>query len=442
MNDGWDDDDDDDVNVDDLLEDWGGEGGGDAVVVASDSTMDDDGLVERDDADSAPPMAPSILEDSRQQQHPQEEEEEEDVGGGGWDDDDDLDLNFSEHHNDDNNLQQEISWNNNNDGLAPRPPLATTTSSSVEAAAASGTAVEQPALSPPPAAVADEGWGDDEDDLEFSAHSNNCEDNTTMAKTIAVAPPDDAPGWNDKDLEEFDFSETSAGGGATEEDAEETLPFSAAADPTYTLKEQRWRQELTHYLETLPAHAQSITAVLQAEYNTPAKAFELQQYYQERPQLLQYTVEKELARMDYTLITPAGDIVTDKTEIAQHFHHHVGAASSSQVDAILTPRCANQSLLADIVQVLTGPDRLVRPQYLSAAVASQCKLRVDLAQHVVEIVAALDLSLPSSSSSGTRTNAARWKIAELAVVVVFVCPPVIQQPQGNHNSRIHEPFVE
>jgi hypothetical protein len=164
----------------------------------------------------------------------------------------------------------------------------------------------------------------------------------------------------------------------------------------------RLSQELHDYLFTLPAHAKSVAAVLQAEYNTPEKAFELKQYYVERPALEVYTIQKELARMEYMLTDHTGsDVITDKHIIAR------------QVAGSLCARCANQSLLADMLQVLTGHDRVVRPQYFASAIASTCRFRIDLQHSLTEAVAALELSLPSAHG--------RWKVAEIRVMIIFGC---------------------
>ena len=307
----------------------------------------------------------------------------------------------------------------------------------------------EPAVVPPapPAAaaaagVAQDGWNEDEDDLEFSESSNNPDGGTaapTAATQTATAAPPAQDGWNDDDG--LDFSETqneeepvraapplapkndrSGDGEGWNDDLEEEFfdtdddlqPSSAPAPPPTTndrirpqpnAAQQQLYNELSHYIASLPSHARSITAVLEAEYNTIDKAVELQQYYAERPALEEYTINKELPRMDYTLTDHTGtDVITEKNRIAEQF-----AAVPS-----LCARCANQSLLADFLQVLTGPDRVVRPQYLASAIAAQCKFRVDLQHALTEVVAALDLSLP--------TERGRWKIAEIRVMIIFKCP--------------------
>jgi len=303
----------------------------------------------------------------------------------------------------------------------------------------------EPAVVPQPAAaaaVAQDGWNEDEDDLVFSESNDNQTGGIPVpfaATQTATAASPAQDGWNDDDG--LDLSETqnekepvaaaptlapkndrSGDGEGWNDDLEDEFfdtdedlqppsvppPPPAINDsirPRPNAAQQQLYNELSHYIASLPSHARSITAVLEAEYNTIDKAVELQQYYAERPALEEYTINKELPRMDYTLTDHTGtDVITEKNRIAEHF-----AALPS-----LCVRCANQSLLADFLQVLTGPDRVVRPQYLASAIAAQCKFRVDLQHALTEVVAALDLSLP--------TERGRWKIAEIRVMIIFKCP--------------------
>lgn len=86
----------------------------------------------------------------------------------------------------------------------------------------------------------------------------------------------------------------------------------------------------------------------------------------------------------------------------------------------MLPRCANQSLLADLLQAMTGPDMLIRPQFLATAIATSCNFVLDALQESVMVKASLELTIP--------TEAGRWKIADLAVfcqLQVASSPPSI-----------------
>ncbi|GAX14843.1 hypothetical protein FisN_29Lh051 [Fistulifera solaris] len=229
------------------------------------------------------------------------------------------------------------------------------------------------------------GWGDD--DFFFQEE----EEEVNAASPIQDnQPTKNNDGWGD-DLDNLD---------EMEED-----PVS-----DYSLKhkiKQHWEQ-----LEHLKA---SLNAILQSEYNTPDKAQELIHYYSQRPALRDYTIHKELPRMQYTLIKEDGDVVEDLEEMAALLQH----------DPTLISHCANQSLLADLLQVCTGPDLLIRPQFLASAVADHVQFRLDLAAAVVQVFATLTVSLP--------TEQGRWSLATVQVQVVFGCHA--QQPFVEYHIR-------
>jgi hypothetical protein len=225
-----------------------------------------------------------------------------------------------------------------------------------------------------------DGWDNDDDEDFFN------DDDDVPLKPSSIQPKPSAPDVSHKQ-------------------PKSSPPVPLSSSTTSNAMVHRLSQELYDYLFTLPAHVMSVAAVLQAEYNTPEKAFELKQYYVERPALEKYTIQKELARMEYMLTDHTGsDVITDKNVIAQ------------QIAGSLCARCANQSLLADMLQVLTGPDRVVRPQYFASAIASMCRFRIDLQHSLTEVVAALELSLPSAHG--------RWKVAEIRVMIIFGCGPM------------------
>jgi hypothetical protein len=268
---------------------------------------------------------------------------------------------------------------------------------------------------PPPAVgekeliqIASEGWGDDDDDDLFSDESESKSVETSAAFSGAEASNDAdeqvevSDGWDDDaDLIFDNVEEPEPIIGTATRLPPPPLKPAPPPSPLYTALED--------YLLQLPRLESSINAVLEYECNTLEKANELVQYYSERPGLAEYTIKKELPRMEYALIQ-GPKVVTDKKEIAHCLHQD----SSSQQS--LVSRCANQSLLADLLQVFTGSDLLVRPQYMAAAVAQSCRFRVDPSQSLVQVQAQLDLCLP--------TEHGRWKVAELLVRIDFCSQPL------------------
>ena len=164
--------------------------------------------------------------------------------------------------------------------------------------------------------------------------------------------------------------------------------------------------ELSKYIQSLDRMLSSINAVLEFEYNTPQKAEELFEYYDKRPQLAEYTRTKELQRMNYEIFLPDGYVETNKEQIV---------SGNLLPDNAIVSRAANQSLLADVLQVITGHDLIVRPQYLASCIATSCKFIIHKGDHGVDMIdcrAILSLFLPTVD--GDRLN-----VAEVTVSVVF-----------------------
>lgn len=220
-------------------------------------------------------------------------------------------------------------------------------------------------------------------------------------------------GWDESfnDFDDFD-------------DAHENEYDVASTTKTTTEHLQQYNNEIYDYLIKLELLQISIQSVLDAEYNTIEKAIEMQYYYIERPQLVSYTINKELNRMDYTVrMIDHNDeiyITNDKEIIKQLFIDYSNTS--------LCPRCSNQSILADILQSFTGHDLLIRPQYHTSAVATTCSFKIDLTQSLVGINASFDISLPT-------TNGDRWKIAIVDIEIYFGCP----MPSTNEQQQ---PFVQ
>ena len=164
--------------------------------------------------------------------------------------------------------------------------------------------------------------------------------------------------------------------------------------------------EISKYIQSLDRMLSSINAVLELEYNTFEKADELLEYYGKRPQLAEYTRTKELQRMNYEIVLPDGYAETNKERIIDE---------NLLPDNAIVSRAANQSLLADIFQVIAGHDLIVRPQYLASCIATQCKFVIHKGDHGADMIdcqALLSLFLPTTEED-------RLKIAEVTVSVVF-----------------------
>lgn len=226
------------------------------------------------------------------------------------------------------------------------------------------------------------GWGDDDDlfdDSESQQPVQGPTSNTADNVQQAHAQPD---GWTD----DFDFDDT-----------EPAIEEPGNNDPLV--------RDIETYLDSLPHVVQSLRSLLQAEYSTPEQARELWEYYSSRPQLINYTCEKELPRMDYVVLEPQAP-VRDKATIADIFRR-----IQNQPPYSILVRAANQSILADIVQILEGPDRVSRPQLGSTLVADRCQFVLDFSGQAasLHVTSRLQLSLP--------TLQGRWVIGHLPIHV-------------------------
>ena len=186
-------------------------------------------------------------------------------------------------------------------------------------------------------------------------------------------------GWDDEDDLELDDDD--------DDDAPATVPLKHIL----TLEQDALYQKLQLYIQRLPHLVTSLNAVLEAEYNTTTHAMALLEYYAHRPQLMAYTVDVEVPRMDYRVKARDGRILTDKLLVQKHF--------KSQPNSILL-RASNQSLLADILTVLQGD--VICPQFLATAICTSCQFRMD--DSTVDVECSMSLSLPNAT--GSRMNVA------------------------------------
>jgi hypothetical protein len=259
----------------------------------------------------------------------------------------------------------------------------------------------------------------------------------SVPSPVATPTEEDAQiGWEDDD----DLFGNSEDAGYGEELLEATTTTTTAATnsqhhqnktplppPTPTPREQQQQQNprsgmmpinrndpqiskmvenISNYVTSFNRMLSSINAVLEFEYNTPQKAEELVEYYDSRPKLAEYTRSKELHRMNYKVVLPHGHVETNKERIL---------AENLLSDNSLVSRAANQSLLADLLQVITGNDLIVQPQYFAICVATWCEFTIHIGDQGADMVdcrATLSISLPTEQGD-------RLSIAEVSVLVIF-----------------------
>lgn len=184
------------------------------------------------------------------------------------------------------------------------------------------------------------------------------------------------------------------------------------------------------------------------------------EYYASRPELRDYTLGVELDRdLDYTLVLPSGEAVTDKGAIRAHFRDgggcdgDGGGGPPTFDTKELLIRSANQSLLADALIALTGSEDVLLPssEYSSpsshtedeggrkkpglilpgpvlsmTSVVEKCHFTVDLSRGRVEAICVLAISVPD----GDR----RLVLARAILIANFQPPP--PSPPGGEEGRI------
>eukprot|EP00526_Cylindrotheca_closterium_P017611 CAMPEP_0113615270 /NCGR_PEP_ID=MMETSP0017_2-20120614/7613_1 /TAXON_ID=2856 /ORGANISM="Cylindrotheca closterium" /LENGTH=292 /DNA_ID=CAMNT_0000524499 /DNA_START=110 /DNA_END=988 /DNA_ORIENTATION=- /assembly_acc=CAM_ASM_000147 len=140
---------------------------------------------------------------------------------------------------------------------------------------------------------------------------------------------------------------------------------------------------------------------------------EFLKYCQERPELKELTVKKELTRMQYTLYTPDGTKLTDPEEIANYIESEPSELSKQHE---LLYRASNQTIFADIIVALTSFDGLIRPQLSAGTFVDDSTLVLDLssAEPHVRGECFLNVSLPDGHNG-------QLSLAG-ALVEVCLCP--------------------
>jgi hypothetical protein len=144
-------------------------------------------------------------------------------------------------------------------------------------------------------------------------------------------------------------------------------------------------------------------------------------YYKSQPDLKEYTLEKELHRIQYTLITPQGSKLTK----ADHILDHVNRESQDEAKKHeLLYRAANQSIFADVIIALTSFNGLVRPQLCAGTFVDKCSITIDLSREDPHVRAQCFLNVSIPDYQGNRLSMAS------ILVSIFFCPSTEQLRAG------------
>ena len=158
-------------------------------------------------------------------------------------------------------------------------------------------------------------------------------------------------------------------------------------------------------------------------------------YYKNRPDLREYTLEKELHRISYTLHTPNGERqLTSANQILEYVQTE---RADKAMDHELLYRAANQSIFGETIVALTSFDGLLRPQLQTGTFVDKCSITIDLRRNNHPHVRAqcfLKISIPDA-------NGNRLQIAVVLVSIKF-CPTLQEFNAGISNLLPLSHFTE
>ena len=163
-----------------------------------------------------------------------------------------------------------------------------------------------------------------------------------------------------------------------------------------------------------PSFLQRLNFIIVSQLPTAAQ---LMQYYnfadaKNVQNLKQYTLQKELPRLHYTVHTRQGRTLTRQAAIVAYDQAESKNNNDNEMHDLLLA-VANQGLFSDVLAALTGPQALVRPQLHVACRADAALLDIDLASNIVTAQCWVHVSLPTANG--------RLDLARVLVGVKF-CP--------------------
>ena len=260
-----------------------------------------------------------------------------------------------------------------------------------------------------------DGWGDDEElDVSLDVDSN--------PEDEKAAGDDDENAWDDDDLnfndEDAGFNDELDSSQPTVNVGESTLLLPSGSSD-HGINDTTVEKTLKAYIYDLGNGTllNKTNQILGSSLNCREEALELCRYYHDRPQLRDYTLNTEVPRMDYQVMISDEVVLTETVEIQKHFSDY---PIDDLVDDMLL-RSSNQSLLADIFQIITGPDLIIRNQFLATAVATTCRFVIDMRrsnqpQRHLQADCQMIISVPSGESYQSKLN-----LSSLRLLIHF-CP--------------------
>ncbi len=174
------------------------------------------------------------------------------------------------------------------------------------------------------------------------------------------------------------------------------------------IRKQAFMEDIRAYEETLADHSfvAELNVLIQSKLTSCA---DLVEYYDQRPELREYTLTKEITRMKYILFTDKGQKLEEPEEIVDYANAH-----PDQHDILW--RAANQSIFGDVITSLTCEIGLVRPQMNTATFVDDISVTIDMGRDAPHITAECFVNVTIPSWEGERLQLAG------VLVSVFFCP--------------------
>lgn len=159
------------------------------------------------------------------------------------------------------------------------------------------------------------------------------------------------------------------------------------------------------------------------------------EYYQSNPNLKEYTLQTELDRIPYTVITPDGKRELTKPDDIRKYVETEETKEEKEKHSLLY-RAANQSIFADVIVALTCSDGLVRPQLHAGTFVDKCSITIDLSKEDPHVRATCFVNVSIPDAEGLRLSMAS------VLVSIFYCPSKEQLRSGIMHLLPHNALTD
>ncbi|CAJ1959842.1 unnamed protein product [Cylindrotheca closterium] len=199
-------------------------------------------------------------------------------------------------------------------------------------------------------------------------------------------------------------------------------------------KELEFRDQIRSFEDDLasPDYINKLNTTIETRMSSCQESTE---YYQSNPDLKEYTLEKELDRIPYTLITTDGKRQLTKSDDIRNYVATEETEEEKESHSILY-RAANQSIFADVIVALTCSDGLVRPQLHAGTFVDKCSLTIDLSKKDPHVRATCFVNVSIPDAEGHRLSMAS------VLVSIFYCPSKEQLRSGIMHLLPHKRLTD